>query len=83
MGVISEIVPCFSRKRVFGYNFVAFSCMAIAVFSFVVWGHHMFLTGESMYTSVAFSLLSFMVAVPSAIKVFNWTATHVQGLGLL
>jgi cytochrome c oxidase subunit 1 len=79
MGVISEIMTCFSRKRIFGYNFVAFSSMAIAVLSFVVWGHHMFVTGEAMYTSVAFSFLSFMVAVPSAIKVFNWTATMYKG----
>ena len=79
MGVISEIIACFSRKRVFGYNFVAFSSMAIAVLSFFVWGHHMFLTGEAMYTSVAFSFLSFLVAVPSAIKVFNWTATMYKG----
>ncbi len=79
MGVISEIVSCFSRKRVFGYNFVAFSSMAIAVLSFVVWGHHMFVTGQSMYSSVTFSLLSMMVAVPSAIKVFNWTATMYKG----
>ena len=79
MGVISEIVSCFSRKRVFGYNFVAFSSMAIAVLSFLVWGHHMFVTGESVYTAVAFSILSFMVAVPSAIKVFNWTATMYKG----
>ncbi len=79
MGVISEIVSCFSRKRVFGYNFVAFSSMAIAVLSFVVWGHHMFVTGESVYVSVAFSVLSFVVAVPSAIKVFNWTATMYKG----
>ncbi len=79
MGVISEIVACFSQKRIFGYNFIAFSSMAIAVLSFVVWGHHMFVTGQSMYTSVAFSFLSFMVAVPSAIKVFNWTATMYKG----
>jgi cytochrome c oxidase subunit I len=79
MGVISEIVSCFSHKRVFGYNFVAFSSMAIAVLSFVVWGHHMFITGESMYSSIAFSILSFLVAVPSAIKVFNWTATMYKG----
>jgi cytochrome c oxidase subunit I len=79
MGVISELISCFSRKRVFGYNFVAFSSMAIAVLSFVVWGHHMFVTGESMYSSVAFSILSFLVAVPSAIKVFNWTATMYKG----
>ncbi|HEY3939536.1 MAG TPA: cbb3-type cytochrome c oxidase subunit I [Bryobacteraceae bacterium] len=79
MGVISELVACFSRKRVFGYNFIAFSSMAIAVLSFAVWGHHMFITGESVYTGVAFSFLSFMVAVPSAIKVFNWTATMYKG----
>jgi cytochrome c oxidase subunit 1 len=79
MGVISELVSCFSRKRVFGYNFVAFSSMAIAVISFVVWGHHMFVTGESVYSAIAFSILSFVVAVPSAIKVFNWTATMYKG----
>jgi cytochrome c oxidase subunit I len=79
MGVISELVACFSRKRVFGYNFVAFSSMAIAVLSFVVWGHHMFVTGLSMYSSLTFSVLSFLVAVPSAIKVFNWTATMYRG----
>src|SRR3569833_42002 len=79
MGVISEIVACFARKRLFGYNFVAFSSMAIAVLSFVVWGHHMFITGQSTYSSVVFSLLTMMVAVPSAIKVFNWTATMYKG----
>jgi len=79
MGVISEIVACFSQKRIFGYKFVAFSSMAIAILSFLVWGHHLFVTGESMYVSIAFSFLSFMVAVPSAIKVFNWTATMYKG----
>ena len=79
MGVISEIIPCFSRKRIFGYNFVAASSMGIAILSFTVWGHHMFVTGESMYSSLAFSFLSFLVAVPSAIKVFNWTATMYKG----
>jgi len=79
MGVISEIMACFSRKRVFGYNFIAASSMGIAVLSFFVWGHHMFVTGEAMYTAVAFSFLSFLVAVPSAIKVFNWTATMYKG----
>src|SRR6202034_2737537 len=79
MGVISEIISCFSHKRIFGYSFIAFSSMAIAVLSFVVWGHHMFVTGESMYSSVAFSILSFLVAIPSAIKVFNWTATMYKG----
>lgn len=79
MGVISDIVACYCRKRVFGYTFVAISSMAIAVLSFVVWGHHMFVTGDSEYTSLAFSLLSFVVAIPSAVKVFNWTATMYKG----
>ena len=75
MGVISEVISVYSRKRVFGYKFVAFSSVAIAVLSFVVWGHHMFVSSQSVYASLVFSLLSFLVAVPSAIKVFNWTAT--------
>jgi cytochrome c oxidase subunit 1 len=79
MGVISEIVPCFSRKRVFGYTFVAFSSIAIAVFGFVVWAHHMFVAGISLYSALVFSLLSFAVAIPSAVKVFNWTATMYKG----
>jgi cytochrome c oxidase subunit 1 len=79
MGVVSELVPCFSRKRIFGYSFVAFSSVAIAVLSFLVWGHHMFVSGQSPYAGVVFSLLSFMVAIPSAVKVFNWTATMYKG----
>jgi len=79
MGVISEIITCFSRKRIFGYSFVAFSSMAIAVISFLVWGHHMFVTGMSVYAALIFSVLSFLVAIPSAIKVFNWMATLYQG----
>jgi cytochrome c oxidase subunit I len=79
MGVVSEIVTCFSRKRIFGYEFVAFASIAIAVFGFLVWGHHMFIAGASMYGGMVFSLLSFSVAVPSAIKVFNWTATLYKG----
>ncbi|HKF20332.1 MAG TPA: cytochrome c oxidase subunit I [Candidatus Angelobacter sp.] len=79
MGVISELVPCFSRKRVFGYTFVAFSSIAIAVFGFVVWAHHMFVAGISVYSALVFSLLSFAVAIPSAVKVFNWTATMYKG----
>ena len=74
-GVISELIPCFSRKTIFGYKFVAASSVAIAVISFVVWGHHMFVTGMSMYGGIVFSFLSFVVGVPSAIKVLNWTAT--------
>jgi cytochrome c oxidase subunit I len=79
MGVMSELVACFSRKRIFGYNFVAFSSMAIAVLGFLVWGHHMFVSSQSMYAGMIFSLLSFLVAIPSAIKVFNWTATMYKG----
>jgi cytochrome c oxidase subunit 1 len=79
MGVISEIIPCFSRKRVFGYTFVAFSSIAIAVFGFIVWAHHMFVAGMSAYAALIFSFLTYSVAVPSAIKVFNWTATMYKG----
>jgi len=79
MGVISEIIPCFSRKRIFGYKFVALSSIAIAAIGFLVWAHHMFVAGISLYSALVFSLLSFMVAVPSAIKVFNWTATLYKG----
>jgi cytochrome c oxidase subunit 1 len=75
MGVVSELIPCFARKPVFGYKYVAYASIAIAVLGFLVWGHHMFVAGESMYSSMVFSLLSFLVAIPSAIKVFNWTAT--------
>ena len=79
MGVISEIVPCFCRRPIFGYRFIAYSSMAIAVLGFFVWGHHMFVSGQSMYAGMVFSILSFLVAIPSAIKVFNWTATMYKG----
>jgi len=79
MGVISEIISCFSRKPVFGYKFIAFSSLAIAILGFLVWGHHMFTSSQSVYAGTAFSLLTMFVAVPSAIKVFNWTATLFQG----
>ncbi|HXN46603.1 MAG TPA: cytochrome c oxidase subunit I [Bryobacteraceae bacterium] len=79
MGVVSELIACFSRKRVFGYGFVAFASLAIAILSFLVWGHHMFVSGQSVYAGMVFSILSFLVAVPSAIKVFNWTATMYKG----
>jgi cytochrome c oxidase subunit 1 len=79
MGVVSELIACFARKRIFGYSFVAFSSVAIAVISFLVWGHHMFVSGQSIYAGLVFSLLSFAVAIPSAIKVFNWTATLYKG----
>ena len=79
MGVVSEIIACFARKRIFGYKIVAFSSVAIAVLGFLVWGHHMFVTGQSIYAGLIFSMLSFLVAIPSAIKVFNWTATLYKG----
>src|SRR5918999_648347 len=79
MGVVSEVVACFSRKNVFGYSFVAFSSLAIAVFGFLVWAHHMFVAGISVYAAMVFSFLSFAVAIPSAVKVFNWTATLYKG----
>lgn len=79
MGVISEIVACFSRKKIFGYTFIAFSSLGIAILGFVVWGHHMFVTGQSMYAGFVFSFLSMLVAVPSSIKAFNWTATIYKG----
>lgn len=79
MGVVSELVPAFSRKKIFGYYFIAFSSIAIAVLSFLVWGHHMFTTYQSVYAKLIFSVMSFLVAIPSAIKVFNWTATMYKG----
>lgn len=79
MGVISEIVSVFSRKRVYGYEFVAFASVAIAVLGFLVWGHHLFVSTQSVYAGLVFSFLSYFVAIPSAIKVFNWTATLYKG----
>jgi cytochrome c oxidase subunit 1 len=79
MGIISELIANFSRKRIFGYEFIAFSSIAIAVFGFLVWGHHMFVSGQSIYAGLVFSFLTMVVAVPSAIKVFNWTATLYKG----
>ena len=79
LGVVSELIACFTRKRIFGYNFVAYSSIAIAVLGFLVWAHHMFVSGMSAYASLVFSVLSFLVAIPSAVKVFNWTATLYKG----
>lgn len=79
MGVISELVATFSRKRIFGYTAIASSSIAIAIISFLVWGHHMFVSGQSNLAGMIFSFLTFMVAIPSAIKVFNWTATMYKG----
>jgi cytochrome c oxidase subunit 1 len=79
MGVMSELVSTFSRKTIFGYSFVAFSSLAIAFFGFLVWAHHLFVAGISVYAAMVFSFLSFAVAIPSAVKVFNWTATLYKG----
>jgi cytochrome c oxidase subunit 1 len=79
MGVINELVTAFSRKRIFGYRAIAIAHVTLAVFSFLVWGHHLFVAGQSVYASMIFSILSYLVAVPSAIKVFNWTATMHKG----
>jgi cytochrome c oxidase subunit 1 len=79
MGVVSELIQAFSRKNIFGYTFVAFSSLAIAIIGFLVWGHHLFVSGQSTYAGLVFSIISFFVAIPSAVKVFNWTATLYKG----
>ena len=79
MGVVTELIPCFARRKLFGYRFVAFASLLIGLFGFLVWGHHMFVSSQSIYAGMIFSILSFMVAIPSAIKVFNWTATLYKG----
>ena len=79
MGIINETITCFSRKTIFGYRAIAYSSLGIAIISFLVWGHHMFVSGQSVYAGLIFSFLTFLVAIPSAIKVFNWTATLYKG----
>ncbi len=79
MGIISEVIPTFSRKHIFGYRFIAYSSVAIALLGFLVWGHHMFVSSQSVLASTVFSLLTFSVSIPSAIKVFNWLATMYKG----
>ncbi|MEN8151849.1 MAG: cbb3-type cytochrome c oxidase subunit I, partial [Planctomycetota bacterium] len=79
MGVISELISVHSRKHIFGYHFIAYSSIAIAFLSFLVWGHHMYTSGQSALASTIFSLLTFSVAIPSAVKVFNWLATMYKG----
>jgi cytochrome c oxidase subunit 1 len=79
LGVVSELITCFARKPIFGYKMVAWASVSIAVIGFLVWGHHMFVSGQSLYASLVFSFMSYLVAVPSAIKVFNWTATLHNG----
>jgi cytochrome c oxidase subunit 1 len=79
MGIISELISTFSRKPIYGYKIVACSSLAIAVLGFLVWGHHLFVSTQSVYAGMVFSFLSYFVAIPSAIKVFNWTATLYKG----
>ncbi len=79
MAVISELIAAFARKRIFGYHFVAFASIGIAVLGFLVWGHHMFVSSQSVYAGTVFSLLTMLVAIPSAVKVFNWATTLYQG----
>ncbi len=79
MGIISELISVHSRKTIFGYTFIAYSSIAIAIFGFLVWGHHMFTSGQSGLMNMIFSALTFSVSIPSAIKVFNWLATMYKG----
>ena len=79
MGIISEIISVHSHRHIFGFRFIAFSSIAIAIFSFLVWGHHMFTSGQSALMNVLFSAITFSVAIPSAVKVFNWLATLYKG----
>jgi len=79
MGIISELISVFSHKKIFGYKAIAFSSLGIAFISFLVWGHHMFVSGQSEYAAMIFSFLTFLVAIPSGIKVFNWLATMYKG----
>jgi len=79
MGVVSELIAVHSHRHIFGYAYIAWSSVAIAIFSFLVWGHHMFTSGQSPLMSVIFSFITFSVAIPSGIKVFNWLATMYKG----
>jgi cytochrome c oxidase subunit 1 len=79
MAVVNEIIATFSRRAIFGYMFVAMSSVSLALLGFLVWGHHMFVAGMSEYSTMVFSALTFLVAIPSGVKVFNWTATLYKG----
>src|SRR5204862_5736900 len=79
MAVINELITTFARKPIFGYRFVAYSSISLALLSFLVWGHHMFVSGQSRLANMVFSALTFTVGIPSAIKVFNWVATLYKG----
>jgi len=79
LGVMSEVISCFSKKAIFGYRIIAYSSLAIAALGFIVWGHHMFVSGQSAYLGLVFSLLTMLIAVPTAIKIFGWLATMWGG----
>jgi cytochrome c oxidase subunit 1 len=78
-GVVGDVIPVFSRKRIFGYKFIAVSSLAIAFLGFLVWGHHMFVAGQSLLAGSIFSAITFLIAIPTAIKVFNWITTMYKG----
>ena len=79
MAIISELIPTFSRKTMFGYRAMAYSSVSLALLSFIVWGHHMFVAGQSQLATVIFSALTFLVAIPSGVKMFNWLGTMYKG----
>jgi cytochrome c oxidase subunit 1 len=79
MAIVNELIATFSRRKIFGYMFVAMSSVGLALLGFLVWGHHMFVAGMSEYATMVFSALTFLVAIPSGVKVFNWTATLYKG----
>ncbi len=78
-GIISELMTTFSRQRIFGYKAIALSSVAIALLGFLVWGHHMFVSGQSAISSIVFSLITYLIGIPSGIKIFNWVATMYKG----
>lgn len=79
MGIISEVIPVFSRKPIFGYKAIAYSSFGIALIAFIVWGHHMFVSGQSELANFVFSLLTMFVAIPTGVKVFSWVGTMYRG----
>jgi cytochrome c oxidase subunit 1 len=79
MGIVSELISTYSHKHIFSYRYIAYSSIAIAVFGFLVWGHHMFTSGQSPLMNMIFSAITFSVAIPSAVKVFNWVTTMYKG----
>src|SRR5262249_35543424 len=79
MGIISELIPAFSKKTIFGYKPIAYSSLAIALASFIVWGHHMFVSGQSYVASMIFSWATIIIGIPTAIKIINWTVTMYKG----